>query len=93
MEKGNPLMLAMPSDHLLDNEDAFQEIVVRGILAASAGHIVTFGIKSTRPEPGFGYIHHDKECYNKCFDVQKFVEKPDSDSVDTMFKSGDYFFE
>lgn len=92
METGDALMLAMPSDHLFENETALQEAVAKAAPIAAAGHIVTFGIKPTRPESGYGYIHQGEELHNNGFSVQKFVEKPDAASAETMLKEGGYFW-
>jgi mannose-1-phosphate guanylyltransferase/mannose-6-phosphate isomerase len=52
------------------------------IKSAKAGGIVIFGIQPDRPETGYGYIKaisSDAEC--AATKVEKFVEKPDSETA------------
>src|SRR5581483_7216819 len=50
------LMLVMPSDHAITDTAAFKTAVARAAVAAKSGKLVTFGIKASRPETGYGYI-------------------------------------
>src|SRR5688572_18557134 len=50
------LMLVQPSDHVIGSVEEFHRAVITGIAAAQTGKLVTFGIKPTRPETGYGYI-------------------------------------
>ena len=65
------ILLVMPADHLVDDLDAFDHAVSRAEKLAIQGMLVTFGIKPTSSETGYGYILADGH------KVQKFVEKPD----------------
>ena len=57
MDDGSdPLMLVLPSDHAISDEDAFFKGVESAAALAEQGHIVTFGITPASPETGFGYI-------------------------------------
>ena len=50
------LLLVMPSDQVVPDSAAFSEAVRAGLPAAEAGRIVTFGIRPTRPETGYGWL-------------------------------------
>src|SRR3954470_21526480 len=52
----DPVLLAMPSDHVIVDREAFQRSVERGAALAQQGHVVTFGVPPTGPETGYGYI-------------------------------------
>ena len=52
----DPLMLLMPSDHIIEDVAAFTEAIERAAAAARGGSLVTFGITPERPETGYGYI-------------------------------------
>ncbi|MDP2132734.1 MAG: mannose-1-phosphate guanylyltransferase/mannose-6-phosphate isomerase [Sulfuritalea sp.] len=52
----DPVLLATPADHHVRNPAAFRSAVLRGLPAAEAGAVVTFGIVPDRPETGYGYI-------------------------------------
>src|ERR1700761_6271752 len=73
------LMLLMPSDHAINDLAAFREATERAAAAATAGHLVTFGITPERPETGFGYIAKGAPIVScdGAFNVTGFVEKPD----------------
>ncbi len=50
------LVLAMPSDHAVQDEVAFAAAIEQALPAAEIGHIVTFGASASRPDTGYGYI-------------------------------------
>ena len=52
---GDALLLVMPSDHHIPDQDAFVEMVLNGC-GANKGALVTFGVIPDRPETGYGYI-------------------------------------
>jgi len=84
------IVLVCPSDHVIANEDAFVEAVNFSLDVASAGNIVTFGIKPTAPETGFGYIKTNG--VGKWLSVDSFVEKPDEHTAKEYVESGKYFW-
>jgi len=57
-----------------------------GMLAAEEGYLVTFGIKPTRPETGFGYIQMG-ETMNGFHKAKRFVEKPDLETARKYVKT------
>jgi len=89
----NPLLLVVPSDHLIPNVPAFRAAVQAAAPCARAGHIVTFGITPTRAETGYGWLeladvqHSDS---NQPQPLTAFVEKPDSARAEAMLASGQY---
>ena len=84
------LMLVLPSDHAIADVDAFQDALRHGAGLATAGHLVTFGIKPTAPETGFGYIRAGSAIDEHGWAVSEFVEKPDLDTAMTYVESGEY---
>lgn len=66
-------MLILPSDHVLDDNIAFYQGVLDAIPLAEEGYIVTFGIKPTGPETGFGYIEQGGPV-GRGYTVVRFVE-------------------
>jgi mannose-1-phosphate guanylyltransferase / mannose-6-phosphate isomerase len=73
------LMLVQPSDHVVADTEAFHRAVMQGLAAAQAGRLVTFGIKPTRPDTGYGYIQAGGPLGDSqdVLVVDRFVEKPD----------------
>ena len=89
--KDDPLLLVLAADHVIQDEAAFREAVIRAIPLAEAGKLVTFGIVPTQPHTGYGYIKRGKEL-GEGFEVDAFVEKPSSDVAQDYFSSGDYYW-
>ncbi|HEX3972177.1 MAG TPA: mannose-1-phosphate guanylyltransferase/mannose-6-phosphate isomerase [Stellaceae bacterium] len=78
------LMLVMPSDHAITDTAAFKTAVARAADAAKSGKLVTFGIKASRPETGYGYIKRGQAlAIDGAFQVAAFVEKPDRARAET----------
>ncbi|MFI4969341.1 MAG: mannose-1-phosphate guanylyltransferase/mannose-6-phosphate isomerase [Lysobacterales bacterium] len=50
------VLLILPADHLIRDIDAFVADAGRAAALANDGWLVTFGIRPTHPETGFGYI-------------------------------------
>lgn len=72
--------LVLPSDHAVEDEAALQAAVTAGadLIRHSIAHLVTFGIKPSGPETGFGYIQAEAdELSPGTYPVKRFVEKPD----------------
>ncbi|MGB0749242.1 MAG: mannose-1-phosphate guanylyltransferase/mannose-6-phosphate isomerase [Magnetospiraceae bacterium] len=84
------LVLLMPSDHVIRDVPAFLAAVQRGQAAAQQGSIVTFGITPTAPETGYGYIKAGAELADGVKVADKFVEKPDLATAETMLKDGGF---
>lgn len=85
------ILAVLPSDHLITAEDQFQQQLADAVELARHGWLVTFGIKPTHPETGFGYIEQgDRIPGTKGLKVRRFVEKPDQKTADGYLKSGRY---
>ncbi len=94
VENGDdPFLLVLPSDHVLSPHQAFADAVEEACTCAAAGDIVTFGMKPSRPETGFGYILRG-ECRQGTagYSVARFVEKPDLARAEAMLAEGNCFW-
>ncbi len=80
------ILLVTPSDHLISDDSKYQERVNEAISLANQGYLVTFGIKPTKPETGYGYIEYSKS------DVISFREKPDKESAQQFIASGNFLW-
>jgi mannose-1-phosphate guanylyltransferase/mannose-6-phosphate isomerase len=87
----DPLLLVLPSDHVVANVDAFREAVRVASVAAEAGKLVTFGIVPTAPETGFGYIEAAAG-EGDVRPVKRFVEKPDAETAQRYIAEGGYYW-
>jgi mannose-1-phosphate guanylyltransferase len=91
------VMVVLPADHIIKDEDAFRDIISAGVKVADERDcLVTLGIKPSYPETGYGYIHageeFDKISGVRIFKVKRFIEKPDIDHAKRYIAGGDYFW-
>ncbi len=86
------LLLLTPSDHVIPDDRHFRAAVNAASFTAKSGKIVTFGIRPTRPETGYGYLQVGTEVQGSCRDLQKFVEKPNEITARDMIAGGDYLW-
>ncbi len=80
------IILVVPSDLQIKNDENFINSVKEAEILAQNGHIVTFGIKPDYAETGFGYICAEGT------KVTKFAEKPDRDTAEKYLANGNYFW-
>ncbi|MCP4936740.1 MAG: mannose-1-phosphate guanylyltransferase/mannose-6-phosphate isomerase [bacterium] len=85
------LILLLPSDHIIKDVEKFQETILSGIADANKGHLVTFGIKPTAPETGYGYIETSGDP-QMALDVERFVEKPVRAKAKGYLAAGNFFW-
>lgn len=88
------VMAVFPADHIVFDPEVFLQTLQTATAAARKNHIVTLGVKPTRPDTGYGYI---KKCaplgtLNDVFQVERFVEKPDLNTAKSYLAQGDYFW-
>lgn len=86
------LLLVLPSDHLLQDEQAFVAAVQKAAPLAEEGHIVTFGITPASPETGYGYIQQGESLPHGGYKVARFVEKPELAKAASMLEEGGYLW-
>jgi len=88
----------LPSDHVIRPADVFGKYLAQAEKIAQDGHVVTFGIKPTRPETGYGYIKvrsqksEVRSEENEYFHVEKFIEKPDIEAAKRYIETGEYYW-
>ncbi len=85
------VILVVPSDHLIKDNEKFLATVKKGEKLAKEGYIVTFGIQPNYPETGYGYINTLKPLETG-YKVKEFVEKPDLETAKKYLKEGTYFW-
>jgi mannose-1-phosphate guanylyltransferase/mannose-6-phosphate isomerase len=85
------LVLLLPADHVVANRDGFRDAIEHAAPAAR-GHIVTFGIRPSGPETGYGYIQAGGPIYDGAFAVARFVEKPSRPIAEAYLQDGGYYW-
>ena len=82
-------LLVLSSDHQIENETKFTEVVEKSLEYSEKGKLVTYGIIPTSPEVGYGYIKAseplDKDQI-KGSKVDSFIEKPDKETAEILVK-------
>lgn len=86
----DPILLVLPSDHVVADAAAFRGAITQAIPAAEGGALVTFGIVPDAPETGFGYIQAQPG--HGIRPVQRFVEKPDEATAERYLREGGYYW-
>src|SRR6202012_4115144 len=95
---GNAIVRALAADHVVQDITAFIAACRQGLVAAAAGHIVTFGVQPERAATEYGYISPGKVIAGEVRAVAKFVEKPDPAtaagyiSAGYLWNSGNFMF-
>jgi len=91
MPDSDPVLFAMPADHVIADREVFLDVVAMALPAACDGAVVTFGIVPDRPETGYGYI----ECSANASGapaamraILAFVEKPDAATAERYLQDG-----
>lgn len=85
------IVIIVPSDHLVKDVEAFENTVKNAEKLAQDGYIVTFGIKPSYPETGYGYIKTSSSL-DTGYKVERFVEKPDLETAKKYLAEGNYFW-
>ncbi|MFC6643306.1 MULTISPECIES: mannose-1-phosphate guanylyltransferase/mannose-6-phosphate isomerase [Sulfitobacter] len=91
----NALMLVAPSDHVINNPEAFRATVQAAMPRAQAGDLVTFGITPDRAEIGYGYLELAPGGHPTAVEPQtlaRFVEKPDEAKAKKMLAAGTFLW-
>ena len=90
----NAVLLVAPSDHVISDTDNFHAAIKVGLSHVQNQKIVTFGIKPTHPETGYGYLELTKRPIDDSgtCDLEKFIEKPDLHDAKQMLEAGHYLW-
>jgi mannose-1-phosphate guanylyltransferase / mannose-6-phosphate isomerase len=88
------LMLVLPADHDIEDEEAFRRAVTAGVAAAQAQRLVVFGVEARWPETGYGYIERGAAlpAFDGCYHVESFVEKPEIEIARRYVASGRHYW-
>ncbi len=89
--------LVLPADHVIKDEDEFRKAMSAGVRQVEdSGGLLTFGLKPTGPETGFGYLQVGE--VNRTIDnyqvhtLSRFVEKPDVATAQNYLDQGDFLW-
>ena len=85
------VVLLLSADSLIADADAFRATIAAAAPTAR-GHIVTFGVRPTRPEIAFGYLRVGAAITADVFEVERFEEKPNLETAETYLADGRYLW-
>lgn len=90
----DPVLLVMPSDHVILDIESFHAAVLSAMPQALTDSIVTFGVTPDAPETGYGYIQLGESLTqdNTAYHIARFVEKPDISTAQIYLDSGNYLW-
>jgi len=93
-DEEDPVMVVLPADHIIKDTDAFQNALQQAIEGAKQGSLVTFGIKPTRGDTGFGYIEVAPNSGEDASltPVVQFTEKPDEPTAQQYLENGNHLW-
>jgi mannose-1-phosphate guanylyltransferase len=89
--------VVLPADHVIDDAERLRSALAAGARhVASEGGLLTFGVRPTRPETGYGYLKIG-DAYSELggwqvHRLERFVEKPDVTTARTYVASDGYLW-
>jgi mannose-1-phosphate guanylyltransferase/mannose-6-phosphate isomerase len=88
----NAITIVLSSDHIINHIDAFHDAIAKGLQHVANNKIITFGIKPTRAETGYGYLHLSENPKNEAVTLNGFVEKPSKELANKLVKDNKYLW-
>ena len=94
---GNPVMVVLPADHVIEPAEEFHR-AVRSAAAAASGtrRLYTFGIRPAYPATGYGYLLAGERVEGPealaHFRVAQFREKPSREVAEAYVRDGNYYW-
>lgn len=98
------VMVVMPADHMIENQEAFNKAVEVAIDLAKEEKIAILGAPIEFAYDGYGYIEKGdswpltessasrSDLDTKLYEVRRFIEKPTVDIAESFKNSNDYFW-
>jgi len=89
------MMIVLPSDHLVKDENRFMKTLHQATDAAQIPDaLITIGIQPSYPATGYGYIQFDRSDQepSDIYPVRTFAEKPNESTAERFLDSGDFLW-
>lgn len=95
--KDDPIIITVPSDNLIIDNEKYNEALCEGIKLAQENYIATFGVKPDKPDTGLGYIKAKNNRKIKTIaanglKVEEYIEKPDHETAVELVDSDRYYY-
>ena len=91
----NAKLVIVPSDHIILNQQEFENTIHIALDKADDNQLITLGILPTRPDTGYGYIQFEEFKSNSDSNVKKvktFTEKPPKEMAIKFVESGEFLW-
>ena len=85
------IMLVLASDHDIKNTKEFHNSLLIASKGAEEKHLITFGIKPSRPDTNYGYIEANKIDAD-ILKINSFKEKPSIEIAESYLSKGGYYW-
>lgn len=98
---GNPVIVTLTADHVIDPVHVFQQTIRSAVASAAKGTaehpvLLTFGIVPTYPATGYGYLELGEALPSsdgiRHYRLRRFVEKPPLSMATRYVASGEYLW-
>ncbi len=86
------ILLILPVDHVIQGIDAFHSAINIAFRQAQQGKLVAFGIVPKDANTGYGYIKSSTDENDGAYQVEEFVEKPNSKTAESYLEQGNYLW-
>ncbi len=80
------ILIITPSDHIIEGQESYDAAMKAAVELAQKDYLVTFGIKPTKPETGYGYIEYSGD------NVVSFREKPNQVTAQEFIMKGNFLW-
>lgn len=88
----NAKLIVAPSDHHISDSNAFAHECINALeMVGKHETFVTFGIKPTYANTGYGYIETSTKA-GEFYQVERFTEKPELKLAEQFIQQGNYFW-
>lgn len=84
--EADDILIITPSDHLIQNQEAYEKSLLDAVELAKKDFVVTFGVVPSKPETGYGYIEYEGK------DVLSFREKPNTETAQEFLDKGTFLW-
>jgi len=92
VEQDDAVLCVFPADHVISDIGGFHLRLRDAIELAARDFIVTFGIRPTYPETGYGYVEGGQKVSRGALRLKRFVEKPDEATARRYIEAGNFFW-
>jgi mannose-1-phosphate guanylyltransferase len=91
-DNDHSVILVLSADHLIEDTKKFHKSISIALDLAKTGKLVTFGVKPTSADTGYGYIEVESNNITNYSKIKSFKEKPDNHTAQAYLDSGNYLW-